>query len=160
MGKELVVDDEIFFSDMKDKKKPKPSYDFSRLANIFSNPDLVEDTAKSKKSSISNSSSSDFSDILNEAKTVKGTFRFQTPYSINNSNNIVEAPSSPSASCTSTSPASYISSSLTTEESPAVSRKIDKNLPRGKCPNWLHCKQCSRTVNCGVCQHCLDKTLR
>ena len=44
---------ELLFSDMKAtlaKNKHKPSYDFSKLSNSFSNPELWEDTCKSRES--------------------------------------------------------------------------------------------------------------
>ena len=50
-------------------KKSKPSYDFSRLANSFSNPDLVENVHPSKASTQAENRSSHTVNSNSKAKS-------------------------------------------------------------------------------------------
>ena len=130
------------------KKKHKPSYDFSKLSNSFSNPELWEDTCKSRKfepkSTVSNT---------------KTSISFQTPYIYSND----EADQiSPSTSNLEPNPKANISVDTNSVSTRAIAKDSNtiKNTPRGKCRDWIMCAQCSILQDCGTCRHCLDKSLR
>ena len=118
----------------KVKKKLKPSYDFSKLSNSFSNSDLWEDTREK-----------------NTGPSQKNLNSFKTPYSDKAGNsNLVD-------SVTDTVPR-VGSSNLNISTIKVAAKKV--NPPRGKCRDWVTCGQCSISVDCGSCRHCLDKSLR
>ena len=51
-------------------KKVKPSYDFSRLSNLFSNPDMVEDVPSARSASSK----------VESKKSPQKASSFRTPY--------------------------------------------------------------------------------
>ena len=125
------------------KKYHHKDYDFSRLSNCFSNPDLVEDYEPPSKGE--------------GPKKVHNPTNFETPYA--NSFNAVEKKSSHS---TDLNPSDLEICSPPSER-PSLRVRFSapwKKPPRGKCQYWTTCLQCSRTVNCGICRNCLYKSLR
>ena len=129
-------------------KKSKPSYSFSRLANSFSNPDLVENVHPSKASTQAENRSSHTINSNSMAKSQGSRpYSFNTPY-IKTSSVIVkdicaQVPTNNNAK--------------KTKSSTSGSRKIP---PRDKCIDWEHCEQCSLSVDFGVCSNCRNKSLK
>ena len=119
----------------KGKKKLKPSYDFSKLSNSFSNSDLWEDTREK-----------------NTGPSQKNFNSFKTPYTDKAGH------SNPLDSSATDTVSSLGSNNLNKTTIKVAAKKI--NPPRGKCCDWVTCGQCSISVDCGSCRHCLDKSLR
>ena len=129
-------------------KKSKPSYSFSRLANSFSNPDLVENVHPSKASTQAENRSCHTVNTNSMAKSQgSGPYSFNTPY-VKTSSVIVKD------ICAQVSTNNNVKRR---KSSTNGSRKIP---PRGKCFDWEHCEQCSLTLDCGVCSNCLKKSLK
>ena len=126
-------------------KKSKPTYDFSRLANSFSNPDLVENVYPSKAST---SAENRISHTVNNMPKCQGlgSYSFNTPY-VKTSSVIVKDICAQIPT----------NKNIKRRKSSTGSRKIP---PRGKCFDWEQCEQCSLTVDCGVCSNCLNKNLK
>ena len=137
------------------KKKVKPTYDFYRLSNIYSNPNLVEKvcaTAKSSADQVIESPEESAQDILMETVSCpkknedhNTVSRFQTPF----------VQKSPRTADT------WQNQSF--EKDVSKTRKLkttSKKAPRGKCSDWENCVQCSSSEDCGLCPNCLNKSLR
>ena len=132
-------------------KKSKPSYDFSRLANSFSNPDLVENVNPSKATKSNNNIPLTDNSILSDYQgfgSRLSSSSFNTPY----------------AKTVSIVPSVREKDWVSCDNSDSKRRKKiscpKKNPPRGKCFDWEHCEQCSLTVDCGVCSNCCNKNLK
>ena len=127
---------------MKSKKRKyhHKDYDFSRLSNCFSNPDLVEDY-----------------EPVYKPKKVNNPNVFQPPYANADKEVEINSDHSTDSQPSDMETCSSLSIKLSLRKTFSASCK---KPPRGKCQNWRNCLQCSRTVNCGTCRNCLDKSLR
>ena len=130
-------------------KKSKPSYDFSRLANSFSNPDLVENVNPSKATKSNNNIPLTDNSILSDYQgfgSRLSSSSFNTPYA----KTVSIVPS--------VRKIGYHVIIVTLKEEKRF--PVRKNPPRGKCFDWEHCEQCSLTADCGVCSNCCNNNLK
>ena len=149
----------------KDKVIKRTHYNFGRLANIFSNPDLVENdkncsAAEGEPAEQTSTVDHTVSSVAPGERT--GTCRFRTPFLNNNSNqkdvdDNVDASHFLEQSPSSDSHAADKEIELTRQ---VKSRRNKSKPPRGKCSDWLNCTPCSTDENCGVCSHCTNKSLQ
>ena len=158
------------------KKKSKKAkvikrthYDFGRLANAFSNPDLVENDKNhniAENAFIEQSSSDDKSlpSCASTSSYIDRTeiCRFRTPFL----NNHTKGTCNNDTNVTVTHDKEHDPSAVSvSEDSNATVRCSKRRIkpskpPRGKCTDWQNCPQCTREENCGECRHCTDKSLQ
>ena len=138
----------------KSDKPKQPCYDFSRLANVFSNPDLVEDLHLHGSSS---SKQTKTRNINTYPEVEISSVNIQPPASV------TIDPSQFPSPVVNILPNYYVSN-VDAPDMPQVNTRhmftVPYKIPRGKCSNWMVCAQCSILEDCGVCTNCLDKTLQ
>ena len=135
-------------------EKPKAesvrsAYDFKRLVVHFDNPELVENAKPSSRKE----SDPRNSHVPEQQPTISNSESFPT----GESNARRKSADSESTGSDMDKEPSYMPKKQTRSNIFTVPYK---KPPRGKCPNWENCPNCSLVADCGQCRHCVDKSLR